>query len=70
MLNPGWQRVRAVAGFSGRFHSLRAYHLTWFGQQGASMKELQARGGHSDYAMVMKYQRTTGREIDLLRGGK
>lgn len=70
MLNPGWQRVRAVAGFSGRFHSLRAYHLTWFAQQGASMKELQARGGHSDYAMVMKYQRTTGREIDLLRGGK
>ena len=30
MLNPGWQRVRTVAGFSGRFHSLRAYHLTWF----------------------------------------
>jgi chorismate synthase len=44
--------------------------LTWFGQQGASMEELKARGGHSDYAMVMKYQRTTGREIDLLRGGK
>ncbi len=60
---------RSLAG-DDTVHSLRAYHLTWFGQQGASMKELQARGGHSDYAMVMKYQRTTGREIDLLRGGK
>jgi hypothetical protein len=69
-LNPGWHRVWAVAGYGGRFHSLRAYHLTWFGQRGASLKELQARGGHSTHVMVMQYQRTTGREIDLLRGGR
>ena len=43
-LNLGWHKVWAVAGFGGRFHSLRAYHLTWFGQRGASLKELQARG--------------------------
>ena len=69
-LNPGWHKVRAVAGYGGRFHSLRAYHLTWFGQRGASLKELQARGGHATHVMVMQYQRTTGRELDLLRGGK
>jgi integrase len=68
-LNPGWHKVRAVAGYGGRFHSLRGYHLTWFGQRGASMEELRARGGHATYAMVMQYQRTTGREISLL-GGK
>jgi hypothetical protein len=33
------------------------------------MEELRARGGHATYAMVMQYQRTTGREISLL-GGK
>jgi integrase len=69
MLNPRWRKVAGVAGFAGRFHSLRAYHLTWFAQQGASLKELQERGGHSTHTMVMKYQRTTGRERSLLRGG-
>lgn len=70
MLNPRWRKVAGVAGYEGRFHSLRAYHLTWFGLRGASLKELQERGRHSSVAMVMKYQRTTGRERSLLRGGK
>ena len=67
-LKPHWQKVRALAGYGGRFHSLRTYHLTWFAQRGATTRELMDRGGHSSSAMVMRYQRSTGRETSLLSG--
>jgi len=66
MLNPRWQKLRAIAGYGGRFHSLRAYHLTWYAQQGATDKEVMARGGHATQRVSMQYQRTTGREASLL----
>jgi len=69
MLNPRWQKLRALAGYGGHFHSLRNYHLTWFAQQGATLRETMDRGGHTTERMAIRYQRTTGREISLL-GGK
>jgi len=70
MLNPRWQKLRAQAGFSGRFHSLRAYQGTWYAQQGATPKEVMDRLGHTTDRISLRYQRSTGREIDLLRGGR
>lgn len=68
MLNPRWQKLRAQAGYSGRFHSLRAYQATWFTQQGATDKETMDRLGHTTPRIALRYQRSTGREISLLGG--
>jgi integrase len=66
-LEPVWRKVRAAAGFAGRFHSLRAYAATEFGKTGATSKELMDYFGHRHMDTAMRYQRTTGRERDLLR---
>lgn len=66
-INPVWRTVRAQAGFQGRFHSLRAFHLTQYGLTGATAAELMARGGHRDLTTAQRYQRTTGRETQLLK---
>ena len=68
MLNPPWRKLRAQAGYSGRFHALRAYHSTWYTQQGATDKETMARLGHTTSRVALRYQRTTGRETSLLGG--
>jgi integrase len=65
-MNPVWRSVRSQSGFQGRFHSLRAFHLTQYGLTGATAAELMARGGHRDLATAQRYQRTTGREAQLL----
>lgn len=66
-INPLWRHVRAASGFSGRFHDLRAYHLTQFGLTGATPTEIMDRGGHSDYKTALRYQRATGRESELIK---
>ncbi len=66
MLNPRWQKLRALAGYGGRFHLLRNYGLTWYGQKGATDKEIMARGGHSTLRVSLAYQRSTDRETSLL----
>jgi integrase len=66
-LRPKWEPVRAAAGFNGRFHALRNYALTEFGLVSPSLFELMKRGGHKDVAVAMRYQRDTGREIELMR---
>ena len=66
MLNPRWRKLRAQAGYGGRFHALRAYHSTWYRQQGATDKETMARLGHTTSRVALRYQRTTGRETSLL----
>jgi integrase len=68
MLNPHWRKLRAQAGFTGRFHALRNYHLTWYAKQGATLREVMDRGGHSTPRMALRYQRSTGRETSLLGG--
>lgn len=61
-----WEKIRAVAGYKGSFHSLRAYALTRFAQLGATNQEIMDRGGHTDIRVAMKYQRSTGRERELI----
>lgn len=61
-----WEKIRAVAGYRGSFHSLRAYALTRFAQLGATNQEIMDRGGHTDIRVAMKYQRSTGRERELI----
>jgi integrase len=61
-----WRRLRPYAGYQGRFHSLRAYAQTQFGLTGATPREIMERYGINDVATANRYQRTTGREEDLL----
>jgi integrase len=65
-LRDAWERARDLSGYKGRFHSLRAYHLTQLALDGATTKELQDRAGHSTPQMVMVYQRNTHRETELI----
>jgi integrase len=65
--NSQWRRVRKAAGYGGRFHSLRSFHLTQWGLTGATAVEISARGGHKDLKTAMRYQRTTGRDSELAR---
>jgi len=61
-----WEKIRAVGGYDGSFHSLRRYALTRFAQLGATLQEIQDRGGHTDPRVAMRYQASTGRERELL----
>ncbi len=65
-----WEKIRAVAGYSGRFHSLRGYGLTMYAQTGATAQEIMDRGGHADYKVALRYQRSTGRDRQLLANWK
>lgn len=66
-VNTLWKTLRPQAGYTGRFHSLRAYAQTQFGLTGATPREIMERFGTSDVITANRYQRTTGRETDLLR---
>jgi len=66
-IKPLWEKTRAIAGFNGRFHSLRAYASTEFAKLNPTDRELMERFGHRNIITAQKYQRTTGREADLLR---
>jgi hypothetical protein len=66
-INPEWRKVRELAGYVGRFHSLRAFAATEFAKTGATTQELMDRFGHKDVLTAMRYQRSTGREAQLLQ---
>lgn len=63
-----WRRVQEASGFKGRFHSLRGFAATQYGLMGATAVELMARFGHRNIETAMRYQRTTGRDVALIRG--
>lgn len=53
-----WQRARRAAGREDlRWHDLRATGATFAAQSGASLREVQARLGHSTVSAAMLYQR-------------
>ncbi|WP_181158527.1 tyrosine-type recombinase/integrase [Leucobacter massiliensis] len=64
-----WRKAREYAGIGKdvvvRLHDLRGLALTMYGQTGATVRELQARGGHSTQAAAALYQHTTGRDAAL-----
>jgi len=66
-INPYWHKVRALAGYTGRFHSLRTYAATEYAKLNPTNQELMDRFGHRDIKTAMRYQRTTGRDAELLR---
>jgi integrase len=66
-INPYWRKVRALAGFTGRFHALRTYAATEFAKLNPTNQELMDRFGHRDIKTAMRYQRTSGRDAELLR---
>lgn len=51
-----WNKARAQIHPGLHFHDLRHVGLTRYAQQGASLAELQARGGHSTVEAAMRYQ--------------
>ncbi|MCD4558245.1 tyrosine-type recombinase/integrase, partial [Schaalia sp. lx-100] len=57
--NRHWIKARKSAGIppAFRFHDLRASGLTLYAQQGATVAEIMARGGHRDVGVAMRYQR-------------
>jgi integrase len=66
-LNPIWRKVRAAANYQGRFHSLRTFAATEFAKANPTNQELMDRFGHRDIKTAMRYQRSTGRDVELLR---
>ena len=62
-----WEHLRPMAGFEGTFHSLRAFAATQFGLTGATSREIMERFGHANLEVAARYQRTTGRETQLLK---
>lgn len=66
-LNPIWRKVRAAANYEGRFHSLRTFAATEFAKANPTNQELMDRFGHRDIKTAMRYQRSTGRDVELLR---
>ncbi|MBN9158729.1 MAG: site-specific integrase [Microbacterium sp.] len=49
------------------WHGLRHYGATRAALAGTTLKELQARLGHSTVAAAMRYQHTAGRDEELAR---
>lgn len=66
-LNPTWRKVRKAANYNGRFHSLRTFAATEFAKANPTNQELMDRFGHRDIKTAMRYQRSTGRDLELLR---
>jgi integrase len=62
-----WKRAQEVSGYKGTLHSLRAFAATQYGLLGATTVELMDRLGHRNVRTAMRYQRTTGREVALLK---
>jgi len=57
--------ARKKFGLKESLHRLRDYSLTLYAQQGATLQEIMARGGHSNVQAAMAYQRDAGRDADL-----
>lgn len=66
-INPDWRKVRKIANYQGRFHSLRTFAATEFAKANPTNQELMDRFGHRDIKTAMRYQRSTGRDLELLR---
>lgn len=63
-----WYPARDAAKRSDMpFHALRHYGATRFAQTGATLKEIQARLGHSTVSAAMRYQHVAGRDGELAR---
>jgi integrase len=68
-LAKAWYPARAAAGRSDlSFHGLRHFGGTKFGQlPNISTRELQDRLGHASYQAAMRYQHSTGRDVELAK---
>ncbi|WP_295778418.1 site-specific integrase [uncultured Microbacterium sp.] len=63
-----WDTARSAAKRPDLpWHGLRHYGATRAAVAGATLKELQARLGHSTVAAAMRYQHTAGRDEELAR---
>lgn len=51
-----WREARSGVRPGHRFHALRHVGLTRYAQQGATVQEVMARGGHKDMKAAMRYQ--------------
>ena len=59
-----WSKIRNAAGYTGNFHSLRAFALSAFAETGATLAQIKRRGGHTRAETAMKYQRNLGTDFD------
>jgi integrase len=66
-MKPVWDKVRAAAGYEGRFHSLRTFAATTFAQNGGTVMETMDRLGSRNLKTYAAYQRATGRG-ELVKG--
>ncbi|MFE6255844.1 tyrosine-type recombinase/integrase [Agromyces sp. NPDC057865] len=65
---PMWRHARSAAKRPDLpFHGLRHFGATRFAQSGATLKELQARLGHSTVVAALAYQHEAGRDAELAR---
>lgn len=55
--NMAWKKAREAVGLPHlHFHDLRHTGLTFYAQQGATVKELMERGGHKNIEVALRYQ--------------
>lgn len=55
--NNAWTHARKATGMPTlHFHDLRHTGLTFYAQQGATVKEIMERGGHKDIEVALRYQ--------------
>ena len=65
-LNQRFKKPKAIAGYAGSPYSFRHYHLTRYAMTGASTREIMERGGHASWSAAMRYQRSVGRDFELV----
>lgn len=62
-----WSVARTCAEYQGSLHSLRSFAGTQYAVAGATLRETMVRLGHSSAQAAMRYQKTAGRENNLVR---
>ena len=61
-----WNMARESSGYRGSLHSLRSFAGTQYSVAGATLRETMERLGHSSTQAAMRYQKTAGREDNLV----
>tara|TARA_B110000503_G_scaffold19161_1_gene28532 strand:- start:2805 stop:3905 length:1101 start_codon:yes stop_codon:yes gene_type:complete len=65
-INRVWAKIRKSTGYVGSLHSLRSFAGTNYAMTGATLREIMDRLGHNNYKTAMRYQRNSGRELELV----
>jgi integrase len=66
-LNRVWSKIRNDVNYSGSLHTLRSFSGTIYAEAGATLRETMDRLGHQSSAAAIRYQKNSGRQIQLVK---